>query len=360
MNYLFFSGRLSYGGGEKVRNWLACQLAKSGDVVFYATQNYSNEYKEQLSKLGMQGAVRVIQYDYQQKKCNILAYFRQICRIYRENHIDVLIYFGGSLIEQLAARKCGVKIILSERCEPTSRPILSQILKKIQYKIADGYVFQTPEAAACYGKKATRIGTIIPNPIIDKLEDPQFDNLRKEIVSVGRLSKEKNQEGLIEAFSIFHEIYPDYHLKIYGTGILKETLIKKSQKLNISEFVEIVSGKTNISEIIKGAELFVLNSDTEGMPNALIEAMSMGVLSISTDCPIFGPRLLVQHGVNAYLTPVRRSDLLADLMIYAINHKERGDMIRHNAVKIRERLEENKIFAQWKTYLESNYKCSIN
>lgn len=351
MNILFFAGRIIYGGGEKVRNWLAKELVKEGHHVFYATPQMDDAYMEAFQKVGMDGMVIPVKYPFCIKKKHPIDYVRAVKKLYDDNNIELLIIFGGSLVEQLVARRCGVKIVLSERCDPASRPILSQILKKIQYKVADGYVFQTPEAAACYGKRAERIGVIIPNPLIDTLEIPQFDNLRKEIVAVGRLSKEKNHKGLIDAFSIFHKSHPEYQLKIYGTGPLKDYLVGYSDKMGLSESIQIISGKTNISELIKGAELFVLNSNTEGMPNALIEAMSMGVLSISTDCPIYGPRSLVKHGANGYLTPVGESALLASQMNYAIENKEEGDIIRHNSVMIREKLNAEKIASLWKAYL---------
>lgn len=353
MRILFFAGRLIYGGGEKVRNWLVGRLVDCGHEVVYATPKVSEEYFDKLKKVGLYHKVEVVEYPFHLKKKAPVTYCKTVKSLFLDNNIDLLMIFGGSLVEQIIARKLGLKIILSERCEPASRPIAGQILKQIQYRVADGYVFQTPEAAQCYGKRAVRISKVIPNPIIDKLEEPQFDNLRKEVVSVGRLSNEKNQKDLITAFSIFAKTHPDYCLKLYGSGPLKEELETQTSSLELDSKVEIISGKTNISELIKGAELFVLNSNTEGMPNALIEAMSMGILSISTDCPIYGPRMLVEHGVNAYLTPLRNPEKLAELMSMALEDQSKADRIRHEAVKIRERLEANKIFGNWLNYIES-------
>lgn len=352
MNILFFSERIIYGGGEKVRNWLAAKLIESGHTVIYANPNVNERFYAELSAVGLKDKVAIDEYPFHLKKKKPLQYIKEIRNLYHRNNVHLLVYFGGSLVEQIVARQMGVKILLSERCEPASRPILSQILKQIQYRIADGYVFQTPEAAACYGKRAVKISKVIPNPIIDKLGEPQFDNLRKEVVSVGRLSKEKNQKDLITAFSVFVKTHSDYCLKLYGSGPLREELENQISSLGLTDKVEIISGKTNISELIKGAELFVLNSNTEGMPNALIEAMSMGILSISTDCPIYGPRMLVQHGVNAYLTPLRNPEKLAELMTSALEDTSKADYIRHEAVKIRERLEANNIFSQWLDYIE--------
>lgn len=350
MNYLFFAERLDYGGGEKVRNWLACQLASAGNMVFYATPKISEKYMDQLSKLNMKDSIHVIQYNSSIKKRNPISYFKHICKIYKDNRINAIIYFGGSLIEQLAARKCGVKIFLSERFYNGFRPLPSRILKQIQYRIADGYVFQTPEASTTYGSRAKRIGTIIPNPIIDKLPEPIFDNLRKEIITAGRLSHQKDHKTLIDAFNLFHIKHPDYHLIIYGSGELKNELVSQISELGLITSVEIISGKTNISELERGAELFVLSSIAEGMPNALIEAMSVGVQSISTDCPAYGPRMLIEQGVNGYLVPVGDVDLLAKKMCYAIEHPEQATIIRKNAVKIREKLNPDNISRQWLDY----------
>lgn len=336
-----------------MQNWLARNLSEAGHHVIYATPKIDEKFKSDLVRIGLDKVITVIEYPWHIKKRYPFRYIAAIKKIYEHHRVNLLINFGGTLFEEVIARRMGVKVLLSERCDPTYHRDLHQILTNIQFKFADGYVFQTPEAAAYYGKRAQRVGKVIPNPIIDKLGNPQFDNLRKEIVSVGRLSKEKNQEGLIEAFSMFHKKHPDYILKLYGSGPLEELFIKRINELALQGFVEIIKGKTNISELIKGAELFVLNSFTEGMPNALIEAMSMGVLSVSTDCPIYGPRLLVNHGENAYLTPVDQPDKLAEMMCYAVEHTEEGNRIRHNAVEIRERLCSEKIFAEWNSYILS-------
>ena len=350
MNIIFFAHRIIYGGGEKVRNWLANQLIDHGHTVVYAIPTIDEQVTADLHKVGLLGRVKAIEYPFHIKKKKPCLYYKRILNIYQEHNIHLLIFFGGSLVEQLAARQLGVKILLSERCDPHSRSIPSQILKQIQYHVADGYVFQTPEASQCYGKHAHQIGTVIPNAILDKSPDPIFTNLRKEIVTVGRLSNEKNQLMLLKAFAIIHNQMPDFKLVFYGSGPLKNTLIKYANAHGIGNKISIISGKTNITELINGASLFVLSSNTEGMPNALIEAMSMGILSISTDCPIYGPRFLVSEGKNAFLTPPNDANLLADKILFALNHPD-ADKIRKEAVNIRKRLHPTQIFSQWLSYI---------
>ena len=344
MKVLFFANRIKYGGGEKT-------LSNNGINVYYAIPNSIKDYSEQLVEADLNGIVKVVNFDFGQKKKNIIKYYYQISKLYKDNGIDMIIYFGGSLIEQMAARNNGVRILLSERFYNGFRPLPSRILKQIQYRMSDGYVFQTPEASKTYGKRAERKGTIIPNPIIDNLPDPQFDYLRKEIVTAGRLMPQKDHKTLVSAFAVFHQKYPDYKLIIYGSGPLKDALLKQIADLHIGDSVNIISGKTNISELERGAELFVLSSLAEGMPNALIEAMSMGVMSISTDCPVYGSRMLVKHGQNGYLVPVGDIGKLAEMMCYAVEDEKQANKIRRESVKIRETLEEKKIAQRWIDYI---------
>ena len=355
MNILFFANRIIYGGGERVRNWLANNLINSGHKVIYAIPSNSEHLYGEIENVGLKDKVIIVEYPFSIKKKAPRKYWKTINELYRKNGIDLLIYFGGSAIEQIIARSLGVKVLLSERCDPHSRSVASQILKQIQYRVADSYVFQTPAAAKCYGTRAYKLSTIIPNPILDKSPEPIFNNLRKEIVSVGRLSKEKNQILLLQAFKKIHETIPDYSLSIYGSGPLESMLNEFVVNNRLDNKVHIIKGKTNITELINGASLFVLPSNTEGMPNALIEAMSMGVLSVSTDCPIYGPRYLIKHGENAYLTPVGNVDKLAEIILYALNDKN-ADIIRRNDSGIRQTLDANKIFSYWLQCIESVVK----
>lgn len=353
MTILLFANKLIYGGGERVRNWLSHNLVDAGHTVILATSHMDDQYNEELQKLGLYNKVKVVKYPSEGNKKSFLRYCKSIKALFREYHIDLFVTFCGSLIEQFIARKAGVKILITERCDPFYRTKLEKIIKHLEFKLADGYVFQTPQAMEYYGKRAKQLGVVIPNPILDKSPDPIFTNLRKEIVSVGRLSPEKNQMMLLKAFAKIHNQIPEYKLVLYGSGPLKEQLIRFSEENGIAGKFEIISGKTNITELINGAELFVLSSNTEGMPNALIEAMSMGLLSISTDCPIYGPRFLVNNGENAYLVPVNDDVKLATQIVYLLKEAINNSEVRHNAVMIRQRLNSDIIFNQWLSYIES-------
>lgn len=356
MNILIFAGRVIYGGGEKVRNWLAKEFVAAGHHVVYASPKIDDAYLAAITKVGLDDVVEVVEYPFHIKKTRLIKYSKTIAQLYKNHDIDLIVIFGGSLVEQVIARKLGVKILLSERFYNGFRPLPSRILKHLQYRIADGYVFQTPEATRMYNRRATRIGTIIANPIIDQLPDPQFNNLRKEIVNTGRLCDQKDQATLIRAFNIFHKQHPEYKLIIYGSGEYKERLLALISKLGLTDCAQIISGLTDISQRINGASMFVLSSKAEGMPNALIEAMSMGVLSISTDCPAYGSRMLIENNVNAVLVPIGDVKRMAEEMARLISDEPLADKIRHNAVAIRERLEPEKTAKAWLEYINTIVK----
>lgn len=352
MNILILASRVIYGGGEKVINWLTHNLIREGHNVIYASPRINSDYIEKLKLVGLYNKVQIVEYPHHIKYRKLATYSKSFNRILHDCKVDLFVIFGGSLVEQLIARTSGVKILLSERCNPKSRPFFSRLLKHIQYHIADAYVFQTKEACYFYGKDLESKSKILPNPIIDELQEPIFSNLRKEIVSVGRLCKEKNQIMLLKAFYEAKLFNLDYKLIFYGSGPSETEIRDLIKQYTLSDYVSIIKGQTNIADLINGASLFVLTSNNEGMPNALIEAMSMGVLSISTDCPIYGPRMLIENGVNGFLVPINNVEELSKTMLYALSYSKSDD-IRKEACKIREMLQSTKIFNQWKLLIEN-------
>ena len=102
---------------------------------------------------------------------------------------------------------------------------------------------------------------------------------------------------------------------------------------------------------IKDSAIYVLSSDFEGMPNSLMEAMSMGFPVISTDCPCGGPAELIQNGKNGILVPVGDSDKMAMEINRLI--EEPGECLKlgKNAMKIGQTHSQDVIVQQWLKFL---------
>src|SRR5699024_7366265 len=105
--------------------------------------------------------------------------------------------------------------------------------------------------------------------------------------------------------------HPNYDLIIYGEGNEREELESLIRRLNLINRVYLPGSTQDVLEKIKDASVFAFSSNFEGMPNALIEAMALGLPVISTDCPSGGPRELINHGVNGLLTPVKDKEQFA-------------------------------------------------
>lgn len=181
------------------------------------------------------------------------------------------------------------------------------------------------------------------------------ENNKKErenvIVSVGRLVEQKNQKVLINAFSKIAKKYPEYKLKIFGEGNLREELQKQIDDLNMKDKIYLCGVCDNIKEQLEKAKIFVLPSNYEGMPNALIEAMASGCSVISTDCPCGGPRELIENNKNGILVPVNNEQELSNKIEYLIKNEEKAKIMGENAKKVQEKLNPDNILKQWENYI---------
>lgn len=186
---------------------------------------------------------------------------------------------------------------------------------------------------------------VIPNPVT--LLNKQISNLKeKKIISIGRLTDQKNYKSLINIFLKISELNHNWKLEIYGEGIKKEELINQIQKSKLDERV-ILKGETlNINEALVSSSIFVLTSLYEGMPLVLLEAMSAGLPIITYSCPC-GPKDLIEDGKNGYLIPTNREDIFVDKLFQLMEDENlRREMGLYTLHKIKRFIPEN-IIKEW-------------
>ena len=152
---------------------------------------------------------------------------------------------------------------------------------------------------------------------------------------------------LLEAFAEAHKTHPEYILKIYGEGVLRGALENKISEFNLEESAFLMGEKDNIKDEIYKEGIFVLSSDYEGMPNALMEAMALGIPCISTDCPCGGPKYLIKNKKNGILVDINDKNQLKEAMIYLIENKDIAKEIGSCANKICEELNPSVINKKW-------------
>jgi glycosyltransferase involved in cell wall biosynthesis len=166
----------------------------------------------------------------------------------------------------------------------------------------------------------------IGNPIVgrwalERSEEPLPESLsvrlqRPMVLAVGRMHDQKGFDVLIRAFARHHRQHGG-QLVILGDGELRGALEQLAAQLGIAEAVLMPGTDTNPFRWFRRADLFVLSSRYEGLPNVLAQAMALGVRCISTDCPS-GPRELLDDGRLGRLVPVDDEVAMAEAMSAAL------------------------------------------
>lgn len=169
----------------------------------------------------------------------------------------------------------------------------------------------------------------------------------KTIVAVGRLQPQKNYGMLLKAFARFHKRYPEYSLHVYGKGEMLEELQKEAQRLQIDAAVVWEGFRKDVLSCILSAGMYVLPSNYEGISNALLEAMAIGLPVISTDCPIGGSKMCIQDGKNGLLVPCGEEEKFAEAMMHLAEDRAYADALGKEAANIRSSFSEETISQKW-------------
>lgn len=343
MKVIFVIVSLAGGGAERVISILANRFVEEGiDVTIMMTAGdavaYRLDQRVHLVSMGgtSGGSLRLRL----QRLARMRAYFGA-------NQDAVIISFGPgtSFFAVAASLFQGHRMLISERNDPAICP--HKRLRNLVYGRAQQLVFQTEQARNCFPVRLRRKGRIIPNPIASGLSPVYLGERKKTVAAVGRLEAQKNHRLLLEAFALFHQKYSDWKLEIYGEGSLRQELETLAKELSLSQAVSFPGFVTEVTEKIKDAGMYVLSSDYEGISNSLLEAMSLGIPSISTDCPIGGSSLCIRSGDNGLLVPVGDRMALAEAMEKLAGNSKLAKQMGQRGAELRECWSEKNIGRQW-------------
>jgi len=141
-----------------------------------------------------------------------------------------------------------------------------------------------------------------------------FSGPGPHLVGVGRLTRQKGFDILIDSMPTVLMQNPDATLTILGTGELLETLQSRARKLGVHERVSFMQFQKNPWVYLKHADLFVLPSRYEGTPNSLLEALALSTRVVAADCP-GGVREIQQVDDRVVLVPPEDPGLLAQAIV---------------------------------------------
>lgn len=277
-----------------------------------------------------------------------------------------------NVLTLLAATGLRVPVIVSERTFLPGERWVNGIWRMLYaplYRRAASVVVQTRRCATAMEAVLGRPVCVIPNPLppVPANESSSTNpsptctapigDGHRTLLAVGRLSPEKGFDLLIEAFAQVSGRHPDWNLKILGEGMLRDALMQMIATRGAAGRISMPGFDRHVRESMRRSDLFVLSSNFEGFPNALLEAMAEGLACVSFDCET-GPRELIRHGENGWLVPAQ--DVPG--MVVALDTLMQDDGLRERlgtrAREVRSLYSLAGIIGQWDALLASVTTCA--
>lgn len=355
-NILIVNGYLEIGGAERVLVYLANHLCKEYDVTFALLQESKCDLfhiddrvrlipleleKKRLSakEMGVRGTIKY--YTFTANKLKELA---------NELKTDLVIAFNDRevfLTWFAFHNNPNIKLLFSQRNSPYSKPWWTNLFLAYVYHHCNAVVFQLEQVRKFYKMDKIDNCEVIENPVKLPGLFEYNENREKVILGIGRLTKQKRFDLLINAFVRFHKKHSDYRLVIYGDGVERQSLQKMITDYGLEDSIQLHKAISNVAEKNKMAEFFVLSSDYEGIPNVLIEAMAVGIPCISTDCVPGGGALITDRGRCAILVKRNSVDDLYNAMEQYYCDKKLQEHNAKRAYEYLEKFDENTILGKW-------------
>lgn len=348
---VFFNATLMQGGAERVVSIISHELAeqplyKVTIILWYDKPIfYDIDSRVEIISIPKVGGTD----NFLKKLLWLRKYFR------KEKGVIISFLAPFNIVALVCHMGIKTPIVVADRNDPRKIPKqrIVRWLRNLLYRYADLVILQTKSNSEYFYRIEEKKKEIIPNPVlIGNMGGLALRTTKKKrIVTVGRLVPQKNHELLIRAFSNLSSIYPEYVLALYGDGPLRSSLQDLVERLGINSRVIFMGNVKNVFEDISNAEMFVLSSNFEGMPNALMEAMCLGLPVISTK--VSGAIELINQYNAGLLVDIGDCAGLENAMKKLIEDDSYRETISKNAAKLVESVNPQTIANKWISSIES-------
>ena len=351
MKIHIFIAHMGIGGAERVCVNLANEFVAKGHEVHIVVLNLENDVnthlldkKVQVHSLGVSrlrySFIAMLKYVKKYRPPFLFVFGNEMAVIL--NKLRKVHLINTPLIVRVLNN---VNISLSK--EDNVSPIVENYLQKAQKQLADmehviaqcdAMKEQLLEKKLIREEQISRVYNPVSRELIRKtleIKEPfakRDADRTRELVFIGRLDPQKNLPHLIEAFSEVNREMPNTYLRLIGNGNLTESIKELVENKGLSTCVSFDGVYKNMESIYSKADMIVLSSEYEGMPNCLIEAIGCGIPIVSYDCPI-GPREIVVDDVNGYLVKYNDINQLAEKIMECLNRDWKEEDIQKTAEK---------------------------
>jgi GalNAc-alpha-(1->4)-GalNAc-alpha-(1->3)-diNAcBac-PP-undecaprenol alpha-1,4-N-acetyl-D-galactosaminyltransferase len=352
---------LGPGGAERVLTILAGGIAAAGhDVTLVTMVDASTDF------YAVDARVRRVGFGFSRPSRSaiegVILKARVILRIrrfLRRRRPDVVLSFIDTMNVVVLVATIGMRlpVVVSERIDPRQQEVedtVARLLRPYMYRRARMVVMQTKSAAqwAVDAVGANKV-IVLPNPIAAEFrprDEPPLGDNGRTFVAVGRLARQKGFDMLITAFAQIARDIPGWSLWILGEGVERPSLMELASGLGVGSRVHLIGNTRDPSIHLRSADVFVLSSRYEGFPNALLEALAVGVPVISFACPS-GPDEIITHNVSGVLVAPGSVSALAHAMLDLAHDSQKRERLARGAVEAAKGFRADVVCATWEALL---------
>lgn len=355
MKITFVTATLTSGGSERVMSIVANKMQERGYEVEIICLN------DQIVFYPINEGIKITHVEVEAGTKSLpkkLWWFRKYIQ---KTQPDVVIAFMVSVytVTLLALMGVDIPVISSVRNDPAYSNLRKKITRKILLPRSAHVVVQTQQIKQYFSKNIQKKTTVIYNPVNERVFETSYDNdddndnpglkIKDErlnrIISVGRLYPQKDQKTMIEAFAKVSEKFPQWSLIIFGEGPERGALELLVERLKIKDKVSLPGKSENIIEELKKSKIFCLSSIYEGMSNALVEAICVGLPIVTTK--VSGTEELIENGENGFIVDIGDKDTMAMAMTKLIEDENLRQQFAEKNKAQAVKFETNAIVDQW-------------
>ena len=326
---IIFMPSIEGGGVEKNLFLVSNFLIKKIDNVSIITisKKYKKKFDSDIEFITLSSVI----WD---KLSRRFKYFLSILLLVKEilkNRKITVFAFQANIYCIIICKLFFIKIITRSNSAPIgwSQNPVKRLIFKFFLSLANKVMVNSIQFKKELKKESNVEATCIYNPLNfdeikqqSKLKSAKIYNSTKNlrILNIGRFTEQKDQITFLKALNIVKD-----HIKIeaviIGRGLLKKELINYINRNHLSNFVKVRNFVSNPYPLIKQTELFILSSKYEGLPNVLLEALTLKKFVISSNCST-GPKEILLNGKGGLLFKVGDYKQLAKKIIYYHQNKK--------------------------------------